>query len=63
MQKSSINIQPVKGNSESHNLRKTELDYVFYSKTHLNQPIVMTKIGPTQKRLEHLYKEKTGQKY
>jgi len=62
MQKSSINIQPVKGNSEAHNLRKTKLDYVFSSKTHLNQSIVMDEIGPTRQRLEELYKEKTGQK-
>lgn len=62
MQKSSINIQPVKGNSEVHNLRKTKLDYVFSSKTHLNQSIMMNEIGPTRQRLEDLYKEKTGQK-
>ena len=62
MQKSSINIQPVKGNSEAHNLRKTKLDYVFSSKTHLNQSVVMDEIGPTRQRLEELYKEKTGQK-
>jgi hypothetical protein len=62
MDKSSINVQPVKGNSEVHNLRKTELDYVYSSKTHLNKSIVMEEIGPTRKRLEDLYKEKTGQK-
>jgi len=60
MEKSSINIQPIKSNSESHNLRKTELDYVHNEYTHLNKSIVLESVQDCQKRLEKIAKEKTG---
>lgn len=59
---SSINIKPIKGNSESHNLRNTELDYVQKEYTYLNQSVVFEKVSAALERLKVLYKEKTGQK-
>jgi hypothetical protein len=60
MTKTSINIQPVKGNSEAHNLRKTKLDYAFPQNKHKNQSVVLEEIRPTLSRIEKCIKEKTG---
>lgn len=63
MAKSSINIQPVKSGSESHNLRKKELKYVRKDLTHQNLNVGFEKtILEHKKEIENLYKEKVGQK-
>jgi hypothetical protein len=62
MAKSSIHIQPVKSNSESHNLRKTELDYVNTELTPTNYTYSDKSIAESRKELEDIYKEKIGQK-
>jgi len=67
MAKSSIHIQPIKANSETHNLRKIDYDHVNKDLSHLNfstgrkdkegNLIPLKKI---RKELEILVKKKTG---
>lgn len=60
---SSINIQPVKSGSESHNLRKKELDYVKKDLTHLNANYGFDKkLSEVRKEIDDLYQAKVGQK-
>ena len=64
MAKSSINIQPVKANSETHNLRLKDYKHVNKELTHLNQSYFFDErpIKTIRKELEVLVKEKTGRK-
>lgn len=60
MPKSSIHIQPIKPNSEAHNLRKTNLDYVYPEHTHKNDSLIKESVHETRSRLEMTVKAKTG---
>lgn len=60
MTKSSINIQPVKANSESHNTRKTELDYNFKELEKNNESSIKETIEKRRKKVEQYCKTKSG---
>lgn len=60
MSKSSIHIKPVKNNSESHNLRKTKLDYVKEEYSKYNYSVSYLAISDSRKELEIIAKELTG---
>ena len=69
MAKSSINIQPIKANSETHNFRKIDYDHVRKDLSHLNfsagrkdQEGNFIPLKKIRKELEILVKEKTGRK-
>ena len=62
MAKTSINVQPIKNGSESHNLRKKELYYVREDLTHLNQEYIKNYVAPELKKIKELYKKSVGQK-
>jgi hypothetical protein len=62
---SSINIKPIKGNSERHNFdqHRGNLDYIFHERTELNQHWELNtgiKLSDYQADLVKLVKEKTG---
>ncbi len=60
---SSINIKPIKPNSEKHNLREgKELDYVFYDRSNQNQSVIYENVSDYRSFLEKNTKEKTGRK-
>ena len=60
--KSSINFKPVKPNSQSHNERIGELDYVYSDLTNQNETWKTDEIHTRFKSIADLYKEKVGQK-
>jgi len=63
--KSSINIKPVSGNSEVHNLRtgnNAKLNYIRQDRTHLNKSWVQESVTDARKRIEETYKNAVGQK-
>lgn len=62
---SSINIKPVKANSQNHNERLGDLDYVYSELTKNNETWKSPENGEISSRLvaiSELYKEKVGQK-
>jgi len=61
MATTSINIQPIKGSSEAHNLRLKELDYVNKELTHLNQSISQDTIANRLEEIKTRYTQTTGQ--
>lgn len=67
MAKSSIHIQPIKANSETHNLRLMDYDHVRKDLSHLNfsagrtdQQNKLIPLKEIRKELEILVKQKTG---
>lgn len=62
MKKTSINIQPVKGGSEDHNLRTKPLDYVRNDLTDKNESLSSATISERLGQIKKLYKESTGQR-
>lgn len=62
MKKTSINIQPVKGGSEDHNLRTKPLDYVRNDLTDKNESIVSQTIENRLNAIKKNYRETTGQR-
>ncbi len=62
MKKTSINIQPVKGGSEEHNLRTKPLDYVRSDLTDRNENIVLLSIDERLAEIKEVYKKNTGQR-
>ncbi len=59
--KSSINVKPVKDNSEAHNLRTGKpLSYVRQDLTEKNTSVVLEDVRIARTRLEQLAKAKTG---
>lgn len=59
---SSIHINPVKANSEIHNKRLKEYDYVRKDLTPLNESWEAESISNARKRINKAYKESTGQR-
>lgn len=59
---SSIHINPVKANSEIHNKRLKEYDYVRKDLTPNNESWEKESISDARKRINKAYKESTGQK-
>lgn len=59
---SSIHIKGVKPNSEYHNQRKQDLNYVRKDLTHLNQFFNISSISEARLNAEELYKKSVGQK-
>ena len=62
MAKTSTNVQPVKSNSESHNLRKKELGYVNKEDSHKNESLILSPIQETLKDIKARYLKSTKQK-
>ena len=60
--KSSINFKPVKSNSQRHNERIGELDYVYSDLSHQNETWKVDEINTRYNAISALYKEKVGQK-
>lgn len=60
---SSINIKPVSGNSEAHNLRTGKpLSYVKQERTELNESWSKESLHDARARIEETYKKNVGQK-
>jgi len=59
---SSINIKPVKANSQNHNERLGDLDYVYSELTKNNETWKIAEIGDRYSEIAALTKEKTGRK-
>ena len=59
---SSINIKPVKANSQNHNERLGDLDYVYSELTKNNETWKIAEIGDRYNEIAALTKEKTGRK-
>lgn len=62
MAKSSIHIIPVKKNSEFHNKRLKEYDYVRKDLQHLNESWEAESISQALKRIKKSYEKSTGQR-
>ncbi len=62
MGKSSINIQPIKENSEIHNNREKVLDYIRADLTKENESFFKRSVSETQKEIAELYEKKVSQK-
>ena len=62
MATTSINIQPVKGGSELHNVREKNLSYVRSDLSHLNESWSIDTIENRLKKIQNNYKNSTGQK-
>ena len=62
MAKSSIHFRPVQGNSETHNFRRTQLDYVFTELVVNNKSWSISTIAEKQKEIENYCKTKSGKK-
>lgn len=61
--KSSINIKPISGNSEAHNLRTGKpLSYVKQERTELNQSWTKESLHDARARINKTYKKNVGQK-
>ena len=63
MAKSSINIQPIKANSETHNLRLKDYKHVENMLSYKNYSWgTENKISVIRKEIEEIYQKKVGQK-
>ena len=62
MAKSSIHIKPVKNNSEMHNKRLKDYDYVRKDLTHLNESWESESLTEARKRISREYRKTTGKK-
>jgi hypothetical protein len=61
MKQTSINIQPIKGSSEAHNLREKELDYVNKELTPTNESFSEDSVSSHLEEIKAKYTETTGQ--
>lgn len=61
MQKTSINIQPVKAGCENHNFREKKLDYVRDDLSHLNEHWTAESISARLDKIKENYMNTTGQ--
>lgn len=61
MQKTSINIQPVKPGCEAHNFREKKLDYVREDLSHLNEHRAVESISARLDTIKENYRNTTGQ--
>lgn len=62
MAKASIHIIPIKENSEIHNKRLKDYDYVRKELSHLNESWESESLKEARQRIERNYKNSTGQK-
>lgn len=62
MAKSSINVRAIKANSESHNQRKSELDYVVSERMKDNESFVLQSVADRLKEINRTCRQISGRK-